>query len=113
MATTGLRHPATPPSRRPDGSATPPSTGARRPGRPGRGTAAGQVIAVEAAAFAVLAGWRLGPAAMAFAAPVALAVLLLALVRVRGRWAFEWALLGLRYALRRRVLTLPAGTPAA
>ncbi|GIJ47362.1 hypothetical protein Val02_42480 [Virgisporangium aliadipatigenens] len=101
---------ATPGPRTPALQATP---GPRRPpaqslaGRP-----TGQVIAVEAAALTVLAAWQLGPATVAFTTPVALAVVLLALVRVRGRWAFEWALLGLRYAGRRRVVALPDGTPS-
>jgi type VII secretion protein EccE len=74
------------------------------------GAVAGQIVVVETAAVAVLAAWRLGPAAVAFVSPVVVVALLLALVRVRGRWAFRWALLGLRYAGRRRVLAGSDGT---
>jgi ESX secretion system protein EccE len=74
-----------------------------RPVRRGRlfGVRAGQLVTTQAAAVAVLAGGVYGT--IPLAAGVALAIVLIALawLRMRGRWAFEWLATALRFAGRR------------
>jgi type VII secretion protein EccE len=81
-----------------------------RPVRRGRlfGMRAGQVVCTQVAAAAVLAGAVQG--SVALAASVALAIVLLALtwLRMRGRWAFQWLGTALRFAGRRH--TAPVDT---
>jgi type VII secretion protein EccE len=72
----------------------------------------GQIVAVQAALAALLAGWSAGPAWLALVAPAALLGLALSLVKIRSTWLHEWATLALAFAVRRR--TLPPGAhPAA
>ena len=62
---------------------------------------AGQIVCTQIAVVAVLIGAVYGT--LTLAAAVAFAILLLALtwLRMRGRWAFEWLGIGMRFAGRR------------
>src|SRR5262245_2038550 len=71
----------------------------------------GQIVAVQAALAALLAGWSAGPAWLALVAPVALLGLALSLVRIRSTWLHEWVTLAVAFVVRRR--TLPANAPPA
>nr|WP_242624917.1 type VII secretion protein EccE [Krasilnikovia cinnamomea] len=90
----------------------PPHRGSRV--RPGRlfGIRAGQLIGSQLAAVAVLIGAAHGP--ITLAAGAALAVVLLAVIwlRLRGRWAFEWLSIALRYGGRRHVVAVDASSTA-
>jgi type VII secretion protein EccE len=76
------------------------------------GIRTGQLVSTQLAAVALLIGAVAGP--IALAAAVFLAVVLLAItwLRLRGRWAFEWLATGLRYAGRPHSVTV-AAAPAA
>lgn len=83
--------------------------------RPGRSGAfrLQRLVLLEIAAAALLAGWAAGPVALVPAAVVAVVLVLLAVVRRRGRSLPEW--LGTARALRARQrraasLVIPAGT---
>ncbi|MFI7604789.1 type VII secretion protein EccE [Micromonospora sp. NPDC049366] len=83
-------------------------SGRRRP----HGVRAGQIVTAQVAVALPLAALGRGAGALAGALLAAAVLLPLAWVRVRGRWLFEWAGLGLGYLTRRRVLPAGAG-PAA
>jgi type VII secretion protein EccE len=76
------------------------------------GIRAGQLVATEVAAAAVLAGAVGGTVTLAVA--VALAVVLVALtwLRMRGRWAFEWLATALRFAGRRHAIRVDTAPTA-
>jgi type VII secretion protein EccE len=64
----------------------------------------GQFIAAEIAGVATLGAWLATPDWLPAVAPVTAVVLLIALLRVRGKWAYEWVALATSYATRQRVL---------
>ena len=93
---------------RPTGPAT---TGpARAPGRT-RAVRPGQIVTAQAAVALLLAASDRGPLGIAGAALLGGALVLLAWVRLRRRWLFEWLAVGLRYLTRRH--TLVPGADAA
>ncbi|MFF6998062.1 type VII secretion protein EccE [Streptomyces sp. NPDC008313] len=105
-----------PSGRRPHAPAAPPAAAAphlgSRAGRPGSFRLQ-RIVLIEIAAAVLLAGWVVGPLALAPAAVVAVTLVLLAVVRRRGRSLPEW--LGTARALRARrrraaQSPVPAGT---
>ena len=76
-----------------------------RPVRPG------QVVAAQVAVALPIAASGHGPLMTAAAVIAGGALIALAWARMRRRWLFEWAALGIRY--RARSHTLPAGASAA
>ncbi|WP_312034297.1 type VII secretion protein EccE [Actinoplanes sp. TBRC 11911] len=70
-----------------------------RPIRDGRIT--GQVVATQVAVVALLIGALNGPVALLAGLVVAVALLVPAWLRVRGRWVFEWLGVAMRYGGRR------------
>ena len=80
--------------------------GARRRRLPG--VRAGQVVTTQVAAVLVLAGAAYGTVTFAAAAFTSVVLVALAWLRLRGRWAFEWAGTGLSFAGRRH-----AGAPGS
>ena len=72
---------------------------------------AGQVVAAQVAVALPIAATGHGPLMMAAAVIAGAALIALAWVRMRRRWLFEWAALGVRY--RARSHALPAGASAA
>lgn len=122
--TTGTRQPAPVGDRAsdgghraPDGSAmarTPAPTWwttARRT-RPPWGVRAGQLAAAQLAVALVVAASGRGTPATVAAALIAVLLLSIAWLRLRGRWLFEWLGTAAGYLTRRRVLPADA-TPAA
>ena len=85
-----------------------------RPLRRGRlfGARAGQLVATQIAAVAVLIGAVNGTVGLAAGAVVALIVLALTWVRMRGRWIFEWLGVALRYSGRRHAAPVDTGATA-
>ena len=85
-----------------------------RPVRRGRlfGIRAGQVVATQIAAVAVLVGAVNGTVALAAGVAVAVIVLGLTWVRLRGRWVFEWLGVALRYGGRRHSAPVDTGATA-
>jgi type VII secretion protein EccE len=61
----------------------------------------GRIIAVQASAAAAVAAWSAGAVPLALVAPVALATVAAAVVRVRGTWASAWLALFMGYVVRR------------
>ncbi|WP_435873073.1 type VII secretion protein EccE [Micromonospora arborensis] len=99
------------------GSAGPRTPGRRSPlarwvapgRRAGSGLRAGQLVTVQVAAALVLTALgRPAPVIVATAFVAALLVVV-AGVRLRGRWLFEWLGIGVGHLTRRRVLTGPTG----
>ncbi len=88
--------------RSPDPGAAPPPVRPRAVRR-GRlfGIRAGQLVVTQVAAVAVLAGAVYGTVTLAAGVALAIVLLALAWLRMRGRWAFEWLAVGLRFAGRR------------
>ncbi|WP_213451506.1 type VII secretion protein EccE [Rhizomonospora bruguierae] len=81
--------------------------------RPARsGVRAGQIVALQAAAAAVIASLGRGPVLIAAAAVVAIVLLVPAWVRLRRRWLYQWIGVGLRYLGRRHTLP-PNAAPTA
>ena len=80
-----------------------------RPVRRGRlfGIRANQLVSTQVAAVAVLAGAVYGTITLAAAVAAAIVLLALTWLRMRGRWAFEWLSIGMRFAGRRH--TAPVG----
>jgi type VII secretion protein EccE len=78
---------------------------ARRRGRI-LGMRTSQIVATQVAAVLLLVGAIYGT--IAFAAAAMLSVILLAVtwLRLRGRWAFEWIRIGMRYSGRRHTVAL-------
>lgn len=74
-----------------------------RPIRRGRlfGIRAGQLVATQVAAVAVAVGLVNGPLGLVAGVVLALAILGLAWLRLRRRWAFEWLGVALRFGARR------------
>jgi type VII secretion protein EccE len=96
---------------------TPQRTAAGTPGpapvrRPPLGVRAGQIVAAQAAAALVIAAVGRGPIAIIGACVVAAALVLVAWLRLRRRWLFEWVRIGARYATRRHALA-PGAEPVA
>ncbi|MCO8277413.1 type VII secretion protein EccE [Actinoplanes sp. TRM 88003] len=83
-----------------------------RPLRRGRllGVRVGQLVATQVAAVAVAVGVVNGPIGLVAGSVLALAVLALTWLRMRGRWAFEWLGIGLRFSGRRRSVPLDHST---
>ncbi|BFU47483.1 hypothetical protein KRMM14A1004_57200 [Krasilnikovia sp. MM14-A1004] len=82
--------------------------------RPGRifGIRVGQLIGTQLAAVAVVIGAARGPITLAAGAALALVLLSVTWLRLRGRWAFEWLSTALRYAGRRHVVAVDAAPTA-
>ncbi|MEV4351796.1 type VII secretion protein EccE [Actinoplanes sp. NPDC049596] len=74
-----------------------------RPVRRGRlfGLRAGQLVATQVAAVAVLVGALNGPIGLVVGAVVALLILAVTWLRLRGRWLFEWIGVMLHFGGRR------------
>lgn len=70
-----------------------------------------QIIACQVALAGALAASGRGPDALAWSATAGIAVVAIALARVRRRWLYEWFLIAVRYALRRH--RLPAEASAS
>jgi|GEM_PF-960516 len=79
----------------------------RRWGRP-LGLASGQLVAAELAAVVAIGAANANLYWKAAAAPVAIALVLLAFGRLRRRWAYEWLTLAARRRSRRRALPVGA-----
>ncbi|HEY0002493.1 MAG TPA: type VII secretion protein EccE [Actinoplanes sp.] len=86
-----------------------------RPVRRGRlfGLRAGQLVATQVAAVALLIGAINGTVAFAAGAAVALAVLALAWLRLRGRWVFQWLAVAMRFTGRRHSAAVGATSTGA
>ncbi|MEU2612973.1 type VII secretion protein EccE [Micromonospora sp. NPDC007271] len=92
----------------------------RRPvpaaGRPAQWTApglrAGQVVAAQVAVAVLAAAVGRGVAVTVVALLAAAVLLPVAWVRLRGRWLYEWLLVGLAHLTRRRSLPAAAGADA-
>ncbi|MEU4238889.1 type VII secretion protein EccE [Actinoplanes sp. NPDC026619] len=85
-----------------------------RPVRGGRllGVRATQLVGTQVALVALLIGAINGPVALAAGAVLALAILALTWLRMRGRWVFQWIGVAIRFGSRRH--TAPADpAPAA
>ncbi|WP_446220529.1 type VII secretion protein EccE [Micromonospora sp. IBHARD004] len=80
--------------------------------RPLSGLRAGQIVAAQLAVAVLVAAVGRGVAVTAAALLLAALLLPAAWVRVRGRWLFEWLVVGLAHLTRRRSLP-PAAGPAA
>ncbi|XBP96758.1 type VII secretion protein EccE [Micromonospora sp. CCTCC AA 2012012] len=76
------------------------------------GVRTGQVVAAQVAVAVLAAAVGRGPAAVAGALLLALVLLPGAWLRLRGRWLFEWAVVGLAHLTRRRALPPTAGPTA-
>ncbi|SNY70958.1 type VII secretion protein EccE [Paractinoplanes atraurantiacus] len=85
------------------GPAKPSPKVSMRPVRGGRlfGVRAGQIVATQVAAVAVVVGALNGPIGLAAGAAVALLVLAVTWLRLRRRWLFEWFGVMLRFGGRR------------
>ena len=85
-----------------------------RPVRRGRlfGIRAGQLVATQVAAVAVLIGAVNGTIALAVGAVVGLVVLVVTWLRLRGRWVFEWLGVAMRYSGRRHTAPVETGSTA-
>jgi type VII secretion protein EccE len=85
-----------------------------RPFRHGRvfGIHTGQLVFTQAATVLLLAGAVRGTVAFAAAAFTVVVLLAVTWVRLRGRWAFEWLGIALRYAGRRRTAAVDAAPTA-
>src|SRR5690349_4112212 len=64
----------------------------------------GQIVVTEIAAVTVIVGVAMGVAASLTLIPVAVALVVLAWTRLRGRWLFQWLRVWLSYRIRRRSL---------
>ncbi|MFI7539672.1 type VII secretion protein EccE [Actinoplanes sp. NPDC049599] len=76
------------------------------------GIRTGQWVSTQVAAVALLVGAVNGPIALAAAAFVAIVLLAVTWLRLRGRWAFEWLGTGMRFAGRRHTVAV-ADRPTA
>ncbi|MEU7904204.1 type VII secretion protein EccE [Actinoplanes sp. NPDC049118] len=85
-----------------------------RPVRHGRlfGIRTGQVVSTQVAAVALLVGMINGPIALGAGALLAVILLSVTWLRLRGRWAFEWLDTGMRFAGRRHAASV-ATAPGA
>jgi type VII secretion protein EccE len=83
-----------------------------RPRRGGRllGARPEQIVATQVAAVLVLAGLAVGGLTMVPAVIGAAGLLALTWLRLRGRWAFEWLGVAIRYAGRRRTAAIGSTT---
>lgn len=102
---------APPRAAEPDG-ARPAPTRRRAVRRTIFGVRVGQVVAAQAAAALLVAATGHGPLALVGAALAAAALVLVAWVRLRRRWLYEWLGVGARYLTRRHTLAA-AAQPAA
>lgn len=75
----------------------------------GTGVRAGQLVAAQVAAALVLTALGRPAPVTAAAALVAVLLVAVAVLRVRGRWLFEWLGIAAGHLTRRRELTAPAG----
>jgi type VII secretion protein EccE len=73
---------------------------------------AGQIVTGQIALVVLVVGAAGGLARFALVMPLSVAIGLLAGARWRGRWAYQWAALGIDYLLRRRALP-PGSDPLA
>ena len=76
------------------------------------GIRTGQWVSTQVAAVALLIGAVNGPIALAAGVLVAIALLAVTWLRLRGRWAFEWLGTGMRFASRRHGVAV-ADAPTA
>jgi type VII secretion protein EccE len=73
------------------------------------GIRTGQWVSTQVAAVALLIGAVNGPLVLAAAAVLAIVLLAVTWLRLRGRWAFEWLGTGLRFAARRHAVSVADG----
>ena len=71
-----------------------------------------QLVATEVAAVLLLVGAVYGTITLAAAAMLSVIILAVTWLRLRGRWAFEWIRIGLRYSGRRHTVALDQGAHA-
>jgi type VII secretion protein EccE len=85
-----------------------------RPVRRGRilGIRTGQLISTQVAAVLLLAGAIYGSVTFAAAAFTVVVMLAVTWLRLRGRWAFEWLGIAIRYAGHRHATTLDSAPEA-
>ncbi|MFG1605556.1 type VII secretion protein EccE [Actinoplanes sp. NPDC049265] len=90
---------------------TPPRVRAQRRGRL-LGVRIGQWICTQIALVLLVVGAVIGPIPLAAAAMLAVILLAGTWLRLRGRWAFEWLGIGLRYSGRTHTVTLDSSPTA-
>jgi type VII secretion protein EccE len=76
------------------------------------GIRTGQWVSTQVAAVALLIGAINGPIVLAAAAFLAIVLLAVTWLRLRGRWAFEWLGTGMRFAGRRHTAPASEGPSA-
>ncbi|HEU4424841.1 MAG TPA: type VII secretion protein EccE [Pilimelia sp.] len=76
------------------------------------GLRAGQIAAAQAAVALLVAASTAGWIALAITVPAATALVVLAWVRLRHRWLYQWLAVALRYASRRHTLAADSGAGA-
>lgn len=111
MVTTELADPGLDAAHRPDGVARPPGGSLDTAGRPrhvGRTlrVVTGQLVSTQITAILLVAGAIHGTLTLIAAAFPATALLTVTWLRWRGRWAFEWFGIAVRYAARRHTSPL-------
>ncbi|MEU3452478.1 type VII secretion protein EccE [Micromonospora sp. NPDC006766] len=85
---------------------------ARPPQRTTTGVRAGQVVAAQVAVAMLVAAAGRGVVVTAAALLSAMLLLPAAWIRLRGRWLYEWLLVGLGHLTRRRALPATSGAAA-
>lgn len=96
-----------------DWSAPAPLPASSTPSKSGLfGVRAGQIVAAQVALALLVFAATQGALLLAATVPVAIVLVLLAWLRLRRRWLYEWIGIGLRYAARRRTLP-PSASPEA
>ncbi len=91
---------------------TPTRSASTRSGWRRSGIRTGQIVAIQVALALVIGAIGHGPLLMTGAALVAATGVLVAWIRLRRRWLFEWIGLGLRYLTRQHSLAPAAGPDA-
>ena len=76
------------------------------------GIRTGQLVSTQVAAAALLVGAVNGPLALGAAVFVAIVLLAVTWLRLRGRWAFEWLDTALRFAGRRHLVSVESAPTA-
>jgi type VII secretion protein EccE len=76
------------------------------------GMRTGQIVATQITAVALLIGAVNGTPALAAAVLFALTILTFTWLRLRGRWAYEWLDVGIRFAGRRRAISVETSPTA-
>ena len=76
------------------------------------GIRTGQLVSTQVAAVALLIGAVNGPLVLGAAVFVAIILLAITWLRLRGRWAFEWLGTALRFASRRHLVSVDSSPTA-